>query len=656
MRSRPRTICWVTCSSSIDLAPIAGYAGTPPNLLIAIAPDGSFVGVRVLSHKEPIFNHGVAEESLTHFTGQYPGLSIKQSIKVAPSNGPPPPSNGGTAYIDGVSRATVSVRIMNETVLAAAMKVARAKLGMSAGKDPAQALRLKADDGTTADAAALKGKSFIARATIETAEVEKAFGAAFPKDVDGGAGSDPKAATTEIWAAYLSIPHVGRAVLGKAGFEQLMRGFRDGDHAILLASRGRYSYRGPEQRAGAVPDQVSLSQGGLPITVSDAIAVHPVETDALPAGVTWTVLKVINEAGFDPAQPWQLAMRISRKNAEIYPRRESKEFPLTLTAPSEFFEAPPVPLDGWHAVWHEQRYKIALAALMLLGLSAALAMPKRLTADAGAFGVFRLAYLGMTLAGIGWWGQGQLSIHNILAVINAATETGDFGFLLYDPVSLLLWAFVIGSLVIFGRGTFCGWLCPFGALQEFSAKVAGWLGIKQIKVPYALDRKLRLVKYAVLGAIITAAFVSTPLADLFAEIEPFKTAITLGFDRAWPYVLFAGSIVVLSAFVFKGFCLYVCPLGAALALLGRARLTDWIPRRIECGTPCQLCNVKCRYGAIEPKGEIRYDECFQCMDCVAIYHDSATCVPEVLARKKKGSAQAASRPVPALIAEVERVS
>lgn len=77
-----------------------------------------------------------------------------------------------------------------------------------------------------------------------------------------------------------------------------------------------------------------------------------------------------------------------------------------------------------------------------------------------------------------------------------------------------------------------------------------------------------------------------------------------------------------------------------------------IARRAECGTPCQLCAVRCRYGSIEPAGQVRYDECFQCLDCVAIYNDAKTCVPQVLARKGRtmnvpaaAAAQAARVPV-----------
>ena len=75
-------------------------------------------------------------------------------------------------------------------------------------------------------------------------------------------------------------------------------------------------------------------------------------------------------------------------------------------------------------------------------------------------------------------------------------------------------------------------------------------------------------------------------------------------------------------------------LGAALALGGWARRLSWIPRREACGQPCQLCRHRCEYRAIDRSGGIRYQECFQCMDCVAIYHDSGRCAPLLLEARK----------------------
>ena len=135
--------------------------------------------------------------------------------------------------------------------------------------------------------------------------------------------------------------------------------------------------------------------------------------------------------------------------------------------------------------------------------------------------------------------------------------------------------------------------------------------------------------------MIIAAFAAPALNDQLIEIEPFKTAVTTFFVREWYFVAYAAGLLALSMVLFKGFCRYICPLGAFMALGGLLRLHDWIPRRAECGSPCQLCKVRCNYNAISKSGAIRYDECFQCLDCVTLHDDDRQCVPLVLATKGK---------------------
>ena len=66
------------------------------------------------------------------------------------------------------------------------------------------------------------------------------------------------------------------------------------------------------------------------------------------------------------------------------------------------------------------------------------------------------------------------------------------------------------------------------------------------------------------------------------------------------------------------------------------RIWNWLPRRAECGTPCQTCRHRCEYQAIAPSGRINYRECFQCLDCVSIYQDDAHCLPLIRERKQQG--------------------
>lgn len=201
-------------------------------------------------------------------------------------------------------------------------------------------------------------------------------------------------------------------------------------------------------------------------------------------------------------------------------------------------------------------------------------------------------------------------------------------------MTVILWGYIGLTFFLWGRGTFCGWLCPFGALQELIGKVMAFAKLPQLKISAAVDRRLKWLKYLILLGILIVAAVSVPLTGTVVEIEPFKTSITLIFDRSWPFVLWAVFLLGLSLFVYKGYCRYICPLGAGMAVLGKLRLQRWLPRRDECGQPCQLCNKRCEYQAIEKSGAIDYNECFQCMECVEIHDSDSQCVPLIVAKRK----------------------
>ena len=51
-----------------------------------------------------------------------------------------------------------------------------------------------------------------------------------------------------------------------------------------------------------------------------------------------------------------------------------------------------------------------------------------------------------------------------------------------DPIVFILWLFTAATMLLWNRGTFCGWLCPFGSLQELTNRIAKKLGVKQIIV------------------------------------------------------------------------------------------------------------------------------------------------------------------------------
>ena len=394
-----------------------------------------------------------------------------------------------------------------------------------------------------------------------------------------------------------------------------------------------------------VPSRLLLQQFDLPVSLRDADVAFTL-APGIPLPEQMQIFEIEQPAGFDPGSPWNLALRVVRQHGAMLPETWSREFTATYALPESLFERPalrpePASQSAWMGIWQARRVDLGLTALLLLTLALALSAQHSLARRPLWLDRFRLSFLALTLGFIGWYAQGQLSIVTLLGVVKAARQNFDLGFLLYDPVSLLIWGFVIVTLFVWGRGTFCGWLCPFGALQEFADRLGRRLGLPEFTLPPARERWLVRLKYGVLAVLVIGTVLDASLAETLAEVEPFKTSITLGFDREWRFVAYAGLLLAAAMVMFKPYCRFLCPLGAALAAGGRARLLDWIRRRPECGTPCKLCAHCCRYNAIQPKGAIRYDECFQCLDCVKIYDNEGQCVPLVLEVKGRNRAQTA---------------
>jgi NosR/NirI family nitrous oxide reductase transcriptional regulator len=618
---------------SIDFAPVPGFSGVPVNLLVAIDPKGSFLEVQVLSHHEPVFLDGLGEAPMFRFVEQYKGLSLGQSVAIdtAPRGGPR--NEGSLVHIDGVAKATASVRIMNQSVLSAALKVARARLGFAGTADPDRIARLNPDVFEQKSFADMQKEGMVGHVSLSNRTVEAAFAGSAGEGQDPEALAKPDERMSEFHVALVSVPSIGRTLLTPAAWNRLAGRLEPGDHALLVAYGGRYGVLGDDYVAGTPPDRLMLRQNGLAIEMRD-LDLDLKTTEPALRGKALRVFRIIGQSGLDLAHPLELSLVVRRTKGIIYPERINREFSSKLQLPARFYTAPAGNDQSWVAIWRQRRAELALLAAGLAVLALALAQQKALTADARRFAWFRQGYLLFTLLFIGWHAQGQLSIVNLTGLLQALRDGRSLEFFLYDPMTVSLWAFVFVSLPVWGRGTFCGWLCPFGALQEFVGKLAQRLRLPQLSIRRQWDARLKLLKYLVLAVILGSVFVSTELTDKLVEAEPFKTAITLEFVRSWPFVLYAVGLLAASAVVYKAFCRYLCPFGAGLAVLGRIRLLDWLPRRRECGKPCQTCRHRCDYEAIRPDGGIRYDDCFQCMDCVVIHDSPELCAPLILEKKR----------------------
>ena len=245
----------------------------------------------------------------------------------------------------------------------------------------------------------------------------------------------------------------------------------------------------------------------------------------------------------------------------------------------------------------------------------------------------RTGFLLVVLVWLGWTAGVQLSIVNVMNYVSAPFNHFEIGFYLAEPLMVIIAGYTLVSVVLIGRGVFCGWLCPFGALQELLGQLSRALRVPQWNPPVALEKRLWMGKYIAAGAVLALVMTQIDSAGATLEIEPFKTAITTRFTRAWPYVIYAGALLAIGLFSERAYCRFLCPLGGVLAFLDRLHLLNLLKRRPECGSPCHLCERACPVRAIEPSGTIVTAECFQCLDCQVEYYDEKRCPPLVRDRQ-----------------------
>ena len=607
---------------SVDVAPIPAYSGKPVNVLVGIDLDGQIVQADVLSHSEPIMLVGIPESKLNSFADEHESAHVNDRLRVGDN-------------LDAISGATVTVIVVSDTIMRSARQVAAEQQLIA---DPSQTppARVREDVFAPANWDELTGDGTIRRLQLTHGEVDASFIGTPAEDYLRSPQPADKT-FIELFYTYLNPPTAGRNLLGDTGYDQLMVELKDGEHAIAVMGRGDYSFKGSGYVRGGIFDRIELSQGSTRVSFHDRdhIRLGDLALEGAPTLAERDIFIVREEAGFDPGQPWQLELLVRRASGPL--DTEFSRFSADYSVPEAYIERPEPPVEEpiWVQVWRDKAFQIAVLSAGLLVLTGIMLFQDVLARHPRVLNPLRLGFKIYTLVFIGWYSLAQLSVVNILTFTNSLISGFSWSSFLIDPMLFILWSFVAVSLLLWGRGVFCGWLCPFGALQDLVNQVARKLNVKQIEVPFGLHERLWAIKYIILLALFAVSLHSLGTAERYAEVEPFKTAITLRFQRDWAFVIYALGLVAISAFNHKFYCRYLCPLGAGLAIPSRLRLFDWLKRhRGSCGTPCQICANECEVAAIHPDGRINANECHYCLDCQVTYHDDQRCPPMVKRRKR----------------------
>lgn len=625
---------------STDLTKLQGFGGKPISMLVGLDTRGRFTGVKVLSHHEPVFLYGLGEQLLFDFVNQYEEQSLRKQIIINTSNTGRQgrESNGDTVYFDGVSKATVSVLIINDTLLSSALKVARNRLADFAQAAPTRA---KPDFFEPLTWQQLLERGYIGQLQLSRDDVESKLGRPltdYPQEL-GGADDGP---FTELYFGYINAPMVGRNLLGDDGYKKLMDQLPSDVQVMLIMSGGAYPHISESFTPGSNPQRLSLTQNGLAVEMRDLnllIQGLKLQAAGMPDLPIHNFFRVGGSAGFSPGADATLNFHISLARNHLVQDSTIVKVPVRFN--EDLFEAVELAPSfedkrepAWVGLWKQRWWQITILVIALTMLTIFFARQRTFNRYPRLVHWFRWSFLFFTLFYIGFFAQGQLSVVNIFTLFLAIWDGFSLNIFLLDPVIFILWVYTFISLFLWGRGVFCGWLCPFGALQEMASWLGVKLGFRQIKVSEYWHRRLILIKYPLLIGLVGTAFYSHTLAETLAEIEPFKTSITLYFVRYWPFVVYAVALLVIGMFIHKFYCRYLCPLGAGLAIIGRLRLFSWLDRVDLCGN-CRHCKSACGINAIRKDGRIDYDECIQCMECVVILNDEKQCVDKILKNKKR---------------------
>jgi NosR/NirI family transcriptional regulator, nitrous oxide reductase regulator len=647
--------------STLDIIAAPGYTTTPFDVIAGVDLTGHITGAKVVFHAEPYIVHDTGRQRLLDtFLAREAGRPLR---------------GGGPNILspDFVSGASISTRAMRSAVTITAGLVLRTRIARPQVAASAAAPALDVDAFSRKSWEALVAAGAVASRQVTAGEVAAAL------EGEGAAGAKLEVPLRRDDSLYISFSTalftpaaIGGNLVGMVNFEDYKRHVPADAQVIFLASKGPYNFLGKKfflpaegnrfDRFRVVQDDKTFS-----FVQADYRLLNPFAEGIKGAEDAGLFVLPVN-GGFDPLKPWRL---------EILVNGESAAGPVTVAFPLDYkvpdlealtsrddqaerrtqaaaaADAPavagnadkdsdfPLSLDteadtpAWVDAWKDAKVKVAILAVLLSVLTLIFIFQAQLSRYRLAHRLVRNGFLLVVLVWLGWTAGVQLSTVNVINYVMAPFTHFDIGFYLAEPLMVIVAAYTLISVVLIGRGVFCGWLCPFGALQELLAQVSRALRVPQWNPPPALERRLWWGKYIAAAVVLILVISAVDPSGASLEIEPFKTAITSKFTRAWPYVLYAVALLAIGLFSERAYCRFLCPLGGILAFLDRLHLINLLKRRPECGNPCHLCERSCPVRAIEKTGKIVTAECFQCLDCQVEYYDDKRCPPLVQASKQR---------------------
>lgn len=588
-----------------DLPPqVSGYSG-PVTAVVGMTPDGVLTGVRVTDYNESRRYDWGDFLSDPWLLDQFTGKHVAERFRVDQD-------------IDGIAQVTISVRALARGVRDAARRVA---IAYARDASPAEGLVSEADleamswyemreRGIAVTMAVnQQGRGSLSISLIHLPSEEfgrHMVGRLYQNVVDALArrgGADQIVLYVVDGAGFVpplrtgwSIEQGGRTIpvplddvisIGTPGGGLLLDESTQvgaillDDEDVDMAAPLTFAFDRGRPELGTF--RVDYTSRSALVRMAEATA--PAATTPVPAESDAAAAAPTAEAA-PPVDASALVSETPSTPALTSPAAEPALPPEQLVRFSEFDEADDDLLSS--ASWSRVAWTI-----LVLGL-ATLAFFTKSTA-------LRWVSLATTAVVLGWIDGGFLSISHVTGLIWVGPSA-----ITSDLPLLIMAVFTIATVLLWGR-VFCGYACPFGALQDFIDRLVPARFKRELSP--TLHRTALKAKYAILAVILLPAIAGSH-ASLYQYFEPFGTVFFIGRNPLlWAI---AGSILLAGAIVPRFYCRYACPLGASLAIASLVSLRR-IPRVEQCDY-CKVCEQKCPTGAIDGP-VIDFKECVRCNEC-----------------------------------------
>ena len=226
---------------------------------------------------------------------------------------------------------------------------------------------------------------------------------------------------------------------------------------------------------------------------------------------------------------------------------------------------------------------------------------------------------------IGGGPEGSPSIHALcpyggLESLYAMFLTGTLIDKIYGG-TIVLFVVSVMTAIFFKRG-FCGWICPFGGIQELLARLGQKSMGKKLTMPPLLDKYLRYLKYLIL--LLTAVLSWKTASMWVSPYDPWAAFGHLGegFSALWKEFPIGFTLLLISftgSFLYdRFFCKYLCPMGGFLGIVSKISPFK-IKRNKEVCINCNLCTKVCPMNIEVAKVETASTmECINCQECVEV--------------------------------------